>query len=144
MKPSLFFLPITPRLRSALVPIIPLSRSSLGPAFALLSCSILPSKPWENLWRSQASSPQTKTAGGRWSATDGMRHLADPLKVIFRTRDKNRTRKREFKGRAGVGFWEAIISTFSFIGGRLFQEGDYQRNDYHSRKYGNCAIKTIN
>ena len=50
------------------------------------------------------------------------------LEVIFGTRDKNRTRKRELKGRAGVGFWEAIISNFSFIG------GDYSKE----------AIKTIN
>ena len=60
MKLSLFFLLITPRLRSALVPIVPLLRSSLAPAFVLLTCSLLPSKPWENLWRSQAPSPSLK------------------------------------------------------------------------------------
>ena len=97
MKLSPFFLPITPRLRAALNPIIPLLRFSLGPAFVLFTCSILPSNPWENLWRSQASFPQTKTAGGGWSAIGGMRHLADLLEVIFGTRDKNRTRKGELK-----------------------------------------------
>ena len=60
VKLSLFFLPISPRLRSALVPIVPLLRFSLGPAFGRLTCSILPSNPWENLWRSQAPSPSLK------------------------------------------------------------------------------------
>ena len=63
MKLSLFFLPITPRLRSTLVPIIPLSRSSRGPAVALLTCSILLSKPLENLWRSQAPSLKQRRLG---------------------------------------------------------------------------------
>ena len=26
---------------------------------------------------------------------------------------------------------------------RLFQGGDYWRDDYYSRKYGNCAIKNL-
>ena len=60
--------------------------------------------------------------------------------MIFGTRDKNRTRKREFKGRARVGFWEAIISNFSVIGGRLFGEGDYCRDDYYSRKYSTGKV----
>ena len=105
MKFSLFFLPITLHSRSVLVAIIPISRSSLGPAFALLTCSVLASKLWENLWRGQPPSTQTKRAGGRWSAIGEMRHLADLLEVIFGTRDKNRTRKREFKRRTRVGFF---------------------------------------
>ena len=86
MKLSLFFLPIIPRLRSALVPIVPLLRSSLGPAFALLTCSVLPSKPWENLWRSQAPFPQTKTAGGGWSAI--RRDAAFSRSFVIDTRDE--------------------------------------------------------
>ena len=38
----------------------------------------------------------------------------------------------------------ATILNFSVIRGRLLEGGDYWRDDYYSRKYGECAIKTIN